>query len=186
MQAMERIVAETTRAAAIIRHIRHMVRKEESEERCVNLNDLTRRMIELLLPETVQHRIRVITEFANHVPAVSAVEVQIEQVILNLLRNAVDAIIAGGRGERTITVTTAAVGDREVEVVVADTGIGIRPDDMPRLFEPFFTTKPEGLGMGLRISRSIVEAHGGRLTASAICHGGASFTMRLPIAAVRA
>lgn len=192
LQAMERIVAETTRAAAIIRHLRHMVRKEEPEERCVNLDDLIRRMLELLEPETVQHRIRVITNLEPRVPAVRAVEVQIEQVILNLLRNSVDAIVASDRGERIITVSTvesgpspgpgAGAGDHEVQVIVADTGIGIRPDDMPRLFEPFFTTKPDGLGMGLRISQSIVEAHGGRLTATAIPEGGASFTMRLPAA----
>jgi two-component system sensor kinase FixL len=107
--------------------------------------------------------------------------IQIEQVVLNLLRNAIDAM-ASMRGRRELHVRIAAVGDDAVQLTVRDTGPGMAPPIAERVFDPFFSTKPSGLGMGLSISRSIVEAHQGRLTLAPNNDGGMTFRVALPIA----
>jgi two-component system sensor kinase FixL len=107
--------------------------------------------------------------------------VQVQQVLLNLLLNACEAMSANGSAERMLTVSTAANGNGLLLVAVADRGGGLRADATERLFEPFFTTKPHGLGLGLSICRSIIAAHGGRLWADNNPDGGATFTFTLPV-----
>jgi C4-dicarboxylate-specific signal transduction histidine kinase len=113
-------------------------------------------------------------------PPVLADHIQIEQVLLNLLRNAIDAIAAADSPERLIVVEAHCKGGRTVQISVADSGPGVIPEVANRLFEPFMTTKPEGMGMGLSISRSIVESHGGRLQMLQRVDSGATFVFDLP------
>ena len=113
-------------------------------------------------------------------PSIQVDRIQVEQVILNLLRNALDAIVAGPHGDDEVLVRTCR-SNGAVEVTVRDTGVGLPPDTATRIFDAFFTTKRGGLGMGLSISRSIVEAHGGRLWAADNRDRGMSFTFSLPL-----
>ena len=117
---------------------------------------------------------------APDLPPVTGDGIQIEQVLLNLLLNGVEAVQTAGSGERSLTVTTAATGAAGVEVAVRDSGVGL-PDPPADVFAPFFSTKPNGLGMGLSISRSIIEAHGGRLWATRNPDRGSTFRFTLPL-----
>jgi len=117
----------------------------------------------------------------DHLPLVSADPIQITQVLLNLVLNAIQAMSDLNDGERKITIETRSQENGLIEVSVTDNGPGVAPDVQPRIFEQFFTTKPQGLGMGLSISKSIIEAHGGQLWCNDGANGGAVFRMTLPI-----
>lgn len=138
-------------------------------------------LADFLSLEARRHQVRIRQRIAPNLPPVLADPLQIQQVILNLVRNAVDAI-GDSEGVRTITVAASAIQD-VVEITVQDTGPGLAPDVLGQLLHPFFTTKPDGLGLGLPISQSIVEAHGGRLWATANPGPGVAFHFTLPIAA---
>ncbi len=144
-----------------------------------DLNRLVRDAAQLLDPELRRHRIALHLSLDSHLPSVNVDGIQVEQVILNLLRNGVDAIAEAGHDSGELIIKTAIGMAGAVEVTVHDTGSGIPPGVRERLFEPFFTTKRDGLGMGLSISRSIIEAHGGRLWAHAEDRG-TTFTFNLP------
>jgi len=127
--------------------------------------------------------VTITTELGDHLPSVLVDRIQIEQVLLNLIRNAVEAV--QGRSQRVVSVITRLMatetGPPKIEVEVRDTGVGLADEDVPNVFEAFFTTKPGGMGMGLAICRSIVEAHDGKMFVAASPDGGASFRFTLPV-----
>jgi PAS domain S-box-containing protein len=173
---LEEIRAQALRAGEIIRGLRDLVRKEPHRRQWVDLNELVRESTVLIEAETRQRGVTVQLDLAPGLPPVLVDGVQITQVLLNLLRNGLDAMGDGSdNGGRTISVHTTPAGADGVEVAVCDAGHGLRPEDVDRIFNPFFTTKSHGLGMGLAISRSIVEAHGGQLWAAANPQRGTTF-----------
>jgi two-component system sensor kinase FixL len=174
---MEKAVAQAQRAGEVIRQLRQFVSKGETERHTQNLNQLVEEALALGLVGARQSGVRVSLEFDHNLPSVMVDPVQIQQVVLNLVRNAVEAMEEVDR--RELTITTAVAGD-EIEVSVADTGPGIAPELADRLFQPFVTTKKAGMGLGLSICREIVEAHHGHLTAVARPAGGTVFRLTLP------
>jgi C4-dicarboxylate-specific signal transduction histidine kinase len=178
--AAMRIVQDGTRASEIISRIRLLFKKGTPERECVEMNDLIREMIVLLRSEAVRYGISVRTELAADLPQVMGDRVQLQQVLMNLIVNGIDAMKAVD-GTRELAITSQRAESR-VLVSVSDTGIGLPSQQANEIFKAFFTTKAHGTGMGLSISRSIVESHGGRLWAADNASSGASFHLALPIA----
>jgi signal transduction histidine kinase len=149
----------------------------------VNVNDLVREVLQLTKFEARQWGVAIRLDLPDGLPRVLGDSIQLEQVILNLTRNAIESMHEQPAERRELHVNTRLhEHDRRlVEVAVSDTGVGLPPDAEERVFNAFFTTKPQGLGMGLSISRSIVESHGGRLWARSNSFGGATFCLTLPI-----
>lgn len=174
---MEKAVAQAQRAGEVIRQLRQFVSKGETERRTQNLNQLVEEALALGLVGARQLGVRVSLELDHDLPPVIVDPVQIQQVILNLVRNAIEAMEAVER--RELLVATRVRGD-EIEARVADTGPGIAPELAGRLFQPFTTTKKSGMGLGLSICREIIEAHHGHLTASPRDGGGTVFRLTLP------
>jgi two-component system sensor kinase FixL len=174
---MEKAVAQARRAGDVIRQLRQFVSKGETERRIHNLNQLVEEALALGLVGARQFGIRVSLELSDNLPPVVVDAVQIQQVVLNLVRNAVEAM--ENFDPRVLTIATRAVGDT-VEASVADTGPGLAPELAGRLFQPFVTTKKTGMGLGLSICREIVEAHHGRLIAASLPSGGMVFRLALP------
>jgi PAS domain S-box-containing protein len=181
---IEEIAGEALRAGAIIRRLRDLVRKKSPPPERLDLNGLVRESARVIEPEARQFGIRVRLDLTPDLPPVTCDGIQIEQVLLNLLLNGIEAVQASGNGERTIAVTTAPLGDAAVEVAIRDSGVGL-PAPPTDVFAPFFSTKPSGLGMGLSISRSIIEAHGGRLSAARNADRGSTFRFTLPMGGER-
>jgi PAS domain S-box-containing protein len=174
-----RIVKDGTRAAEIIKRIRLLFKKGISEREMVDINEVVEELVVLLRSEATRYSILVQTELEKDTPRVLADRVQLQQVLMNLMINAIDAMknIAGTR-ELAIKSQHAETG--QILVCVNDTGVGLPPQQSDKVFEAFFTTKSHGTGMGLSISRSIVESHGGRLWAAHNSPRGASFCFTLP------
>jgi C4-dicarboxylate-specific signal transduction histidine kinase len=177
------IAAEAMRAGEIIRRLRNLVRKETPRQDWIDLSEVAGEIIRLVQPDTFQHGITVLVDAAPDVPRVHGDRIQLEQVLLNLLRNAIDAMAEVPR--RELSVRIARSHGNAVEVSVSDTGHGMPPLVAERAFDPFFSTKPGGLGMGLSISRSIIDVHQGRLTVTANAAGGVTFRIVLPIPSER-
>jgi len=177
--AARRAIQETNRASGVIQRIRALLRKEQPQLRPLDPNEMIREALLLAEHELSRAGVVVRTELAPDIPQVLGDPVQLQQVILNLILNAVDAMIAveDRRRELFIRLTTSQEG---VLIEVQDSGKGIDADDYTRIFEPFFTTKLSGIGLGLSISRTIVEAHGGRLWCSSASPRGAVFHFGLP------
>jgi two-component system sensor kinase FixL len=175
---MERAVGQAQRAGEIIRQLRQFVSKGETERSTQNLNQLVEEALALALVGARQSGVRVSLELDHGLPAVILDPVQIQQVVLNLVRNAVEAMETVEK--RELTISTCPVGDN-IEASVADTGPGIASEVAARLFQPFVTTKKTGMGLGLSICREIVESHHGRLTASPRPGGGTIFRLILPM-----
>jgi len=173
------IVSDDRRAAAVIGRMRELLRKSDVHKLPLAINDLITTTVALVANDALLHAVAIEVTLARTLPVAYGDSVQIQQVLLNLLSNAIAASAAGRTADRKITVRTAALETADVEVAVHDSGDGIAPADLERLFEPFFTTKSDGLGMGLAISRMIVEAHGGRLLAENDPAGGATFRVHL-------
>ncbi|MBU6297884.1 MAG: PAS domain S-box protein [Alphaproteobacteria bacterium] len=171
---------QAQRAGQIIRRMRDFVEKRDSKRTIEDINKIAADAIALGLVGAKIANIKMHTTFADRAPAVLVDKVQIQQVLVNLLRNAAEAMAESPK--RELTVTTRNIDDTAVEVAVADTGPGIPEDLAKRLFEPFVTTKAGGMGIGLAISQSIVEAHGGQLRMAPNKNGGAIFHFRLPAA----
>jgi signal transduction histidine kinase len=146
----------------------------------LDVNDLIREVMTFVRADLKHHGITVRTELAEDLPRLSGVRVQLQQVLLNLIANATDAMASVEQRARVLTVRSQKTGDCDIVLSVEDTGSGIDPADLDRAFEPFFSTKPEGMGMGLSICRSIVEAHGGRIAAAPAHKGGSVFRVSLP------
>jgi two-component system sensor kinase FixL len=177
--AVERASEEALRAGEIIRRLRTFVSRGKTERAAESLSKLIEEASALALVGAKQHGVRVAMTFDPSADRVVVDKVQIQQVVLNLIRNAVDSMADGKR--RELKVFTRPDGEGRALVAVSDTGAGIGAEALERLFEPFFTTKQEGLGVGLSISRTIIEAHGGHLRARNLEGGGAQFEFTLPL-----
>jgi PAS domain S-box-containing protein len=179
-QSMELAGAQAERASQIIRHLRSFVRKDDPELVPLAINDLVAEVSRLARPDARQSAVEIVIALADGLPAIVVDGVQIQQVLLNLVRNAIEAIAASGCEHREVRLITRAGDAGAVEVLVEDTGPGFDDATAAKLFEPFFSTKEDGMGIGLSISRSLVEAHGGRIRAERASGGGARFTLALP------
>jgi two-component system sensor kinase FixL len=175
--AMDKAAEQSLRAGQIIRRLRDFVARGESERRVESINKLVEEANALALVGAKEHGVRVRLRIDPAHDLILADKVQIQQVLLNLLRNAIEAVAQSERRELLVSTRPSAGG--MVEVSVADTGPGISPDVAPQLFQPFITTKPQGMGVGLSISRTIIEAHGGQIWTEANPGGGAIFRFTL-------
>jgi len=172
-----RIEEDGRRAAEIIAHLKSFYKKDVSPQReMVSVNDLVGEMLMLLRSEADRHSVVMRTQLAIDIPSVNADRVQLQQVLMNLMLNGMEAMADGG-GELRINTRRES---KEAIVSVSDTGLGIPPDKMEQIFNTFFTTKTGGIGMGLAISRAIIESHGGRLWATGKSEPGATFHFALP------
>jgi two-component system sensor kinase FixL len=176
---LDDIVNDDRRASEVIRRVRQVLKKTESVRTPFALNALAVDTIRLVENDALLHAVGIDFSPAPALPLAYGDTVQIQQVILNLLTNAITATANREASERKVTVWTSDATAPYLELGVHDSGNGIAEVDLDRIFEPFFTTKPDGLGMGLAISRAIVEAHGGQLLAENDPAGGATFRVRL-------
>lgn len=177
---ISRAIRDTERAGDIVRHIRQFVRRHEPETVATDLNALIGEMVAFLDFERRESGAQIRMSLAESMPALPLDPLEIKQVIVNLIKNGLEAVSDLPKPRRLLEVSTRLVGRKSVEVAVADRGNGIRKADSAKLFDAFYSTKNNGLGLGLAICRSIVESHGGRLTAGNNAHGGATFTVQLP------
>jgi PAS domain S-box-containing protein len=174
------IVHDDSRAGEVIRRVQALVRKQPSDFVALDLTAIISEVVALLHSDAILHNVRVTLELTQNLPKARGDRIEMQQVLLNLLLNAFDAMKDLPRGEREVTVWAEALGSDAVRVGVRDRGTGLGPDIRDKIFDAFFTTKPEGVGMGLSISRSIVEAHGGRLWAENNPERGATFYFSVP------
>ncbi|HEX2885630.1 sensor histidine kinase [Vineibacter terrae] len=181
-EALDDIITEDNRAGDVIRRLRTMLKKGEPRSEPILLNDLVRSVLRLLRSELIDRRVNVELDLADDLPVVAADQVQMQQVLTNLVMNAMDAVTSPGAARRRITIATAAPRPGYVETVVADCGPGLAADQQARLLEPFFTTKEHGLGLGLAICKSIVNAHGGALSIVNAADRGVRASFTLPVA----
>ena len=177
-----RIVKDGTRAAEVIKGIRLLFKKGTSERELVDINEVIQEMVVLLRGEVMRYSILVRTELEANTLWVMADRVQLQQVLMNLMINGIEAM-KDVVGTRELTIKSYGAENGQVLVSVNDTGLGLPPQQSDQVFKAFFTTKPHGTGMGLSISRSIVESHGGRLWAANNSPRGASFCFALPTSA---
>ena len=182
LAAMELVCVQAERAGDIIRSVRAFVKKGESSPMTSQINAIVRDAVRFADPEARQHDVGIQLLLAEQLPSVLADGIQIEQVILNIVRNAIEAMDGMKFGKREITIETTFNERDAVEVRVTDTGPGISSVTYEEVFDPFYSTKPTGMGMGLTISRSIIEAHGGRLWATQKIGRGLTFQFELPMA----
>jgi PAS domain S-box-containing protein len=180
--ALDDIIRNDKRAGTVIDRLRALLRKDDIARQPVDVNEVAREVIDLTYGELVSRRVTVKSAFAPAIPPVLGDRVQLQQVVLNLVLNACDAMNSAHATDRNLALSTAA-GDGFVELVVSDHGPGIPDGQLDRVFEPFVTFREHGLGLGLAISRSIVTAHGGSIRAENNAGGGATFRCLLPIAA---
>jgi PAS domain S-box-containing protein len=174
-----RIVKDGTLAGEIINRIRQLFKKSTPQYKVVDVNEVIGEMIVLLRGETTRYSISVRTELAADLPQVMGDRVQLQQVLMNLMINSIDAM-KDADGTRELTIKSQRADNEEVAVSVTDSGVGLPSQQAEQIFNAFFTTKPHGTGMGLRISRSIIDSHGGRLWAADNSPRGASFYFTLP------
>lgn len=174
------IIRDGTRAGAVIGRIRSLFKKEAPAIDWLCMNDVIRELTVLLRDEALRHRVSLKTELAPGLPRVRGDRVQLQQVVLNLVMNGMDAMKAVTGVPREILIRTGRENPTGVGITVEDCGIGLTPETAERIFQPFFSTKPQGIGMGLSISRSIIESHAGRLWASPRPAGGAVFHFTIP------
>lgn len=180
-QSLDRIVDQALRATELVRRLRHFTHRCESHRQQENLARLVANVVRSLQGDARTHGVELRWEALDGVPPVPVDGLQIEQVLTNLVRNAMEAIDAASPNHRLVTIRVNATGDEAV-IAVEDTGPGISDEVADRLFETYFTTKKDGMGLGLPISRSIVEDHGGRLEVDAAGRGGGVFRVTLPLA----
>jgi PAS domain S-box-containing protein len=202
-EAIHRVIRDGNRAGEVISRIRALFKKAPAAKEPVNLNEMIQEVLTLTLAEFQRNRVWLVTQFANDLPLIVGDKVQLQQVTLNLVVNAIEAMSGISPGLRELFVSSEEVtqidGESELEgaedealtqesayalITVRDSGPGLNPADLKRVFETFYTTKSNGMGMGLAISRSIVEAHGGRLWAKVNSPHGGIFQFALPVAAL--
>ena len=179
-EILEDITADNQRATKVIDRVRSLIRKGVVDRQLLSINEVVSEVLALVRTD-LQHRgVVVSTRLCEPVPRVLGDRVQLQQVLLNLVMNACDAMSDTPPGERLLVVATATHGHARIEV--RDRGSGIAPDALARIFEPFVTTKRDGLGLGLAICRSILAAHGGDISAANNPERGATFVVSLPLA----
>ena len=178
-EAASRMVKDAARAADIIKRVRLLYKKGAPERALVNVNEIIREMIVLLRSEATEFAIVARTELAADLPQIMGDRVQLQQVLMNLIMNSMEAM-KDVEGTRELTIQSQCAENGQVRITVSDTGVGLPPQQAEKIFDAFFTTKSNGTGMGLRISRSIIESHGGRLWAVDNSPRGATFSFTLP------
>ena len=182
LDALEQTAEQAGRANEIVRRVRGFIHKEEPERKPVDVNDVIRGLADLLRADAREHDSELQLDLAESMPLVMADPIQIQQVIVNLAHNGIEAMNDCGPASRCLSIHTSGQSNGVVEVTVRDHGVGIPSDSLDHIFDPFFTTKSQGLGMGLSISRTIVEAHGGRLWATSDVGCGTVFHFTLALA----
>jgi signal transduction histidine kinase len=180
-QSAARVIADGHRAGAIIGRIRALAQKAPPHKDWLDLNATIRDVIALARSEVHRHGVALETHLAAEVPLILGDRIQLQQVLLNLIMNAIEAMSGVGAGPRALWVSSERVATTEVLIAVRDSGPGLEPQHLDRLFDAFYTTKPHGLGLGLAISRRIIEAHGGRLWATANVPHGAVLQFTVPM-----
>ncbi len=188
-EALAEIIDDTDRASAVIMRVRQLAKRAPIEKSLLDLRGVVTDVLALARYESATRRITIRTDLPQDLPLVSGDRVQLQQVLLNLVMNGMDAMNTVEESKRVLTIC----GRRETRdgmlgalLSVQDSGTGLKPEEMDRLFEAFYSTKPQGMGMGLAISRSIIEAHGGRLWAEPNQGSGATFLFSLPDAGTAA
>jgi C4-dicarboxylate-specific signal transduction histidine kinase len=180
--AAERTTQGATRASEVIGRIRSLINKSAPERARVQINEIIEEVVALAEGQASSNEVPVLIELTPDLPAVLGDRIQLQQVILNLMLNGIDAMSSVTDRPRQLLVRSQMQDSDQVLVSVLDSGIGVNAETMARLFEPFFTTRSQGIGMGLPISRSIIEAHGGRLWAESTANQGSVFQFALPSA----
>jgi C4-dicarboxylate-specific signal transduction histidine kinase len=175
-----RALAEGHRASDIIGRIRALVQKAPPHKDWLDVNETIHEVIALARSEIQRHGVALTTQLSAQVPVILADRIQVQQVLLNLIMNAIEAMRGVGEGRRALVVRSGTDASQHVVITVQDSGPGVDPKSLDHLFEAFYTTKPHGLGLGLAISRSIIDTHGGRLWATANVPCGAVFQFTLP------
>jgi signal transduction histidine kinase len=174
---------DNLRATEVVRRLRTMLRKHELQLERTDINALVASVLALIRPEVMRRHIELRTALEPELPRVSGDPVQLQQVLLNLLINAMDALSCTPRTLRSLDIRTGLHDPGCIEVAISDNGHGISPEQLPKVFDPYFTTREEGLGLGLSIARSIVQAHGGTIWAENPRSGGSVFRFTLPLQA---
>jgi signal transduction histidine kinase len=180
-RSVEWIINDGKRASEVIRRVRALAKKTDIEKVPLDINDVVREVVALVQRELTSHRVSLRTELAPALPVTLADRVQLQQVIINLVINGIEAMQSVTDRPRELVIRSDRDDAQGVHLSVTDCGVGISAEDADRLFEAFFTTKSGGMGMGLSICRSIVEAHGGQLWATANIPHGATFQFTLPV-----
>jgi C4-dicarboxylate-specific signal transduction histidine kinase len=180
--AASRVVKDAARAAEIMSRIRSLFKKGAPQRELVDINQIIREMVALMYSETTRYSISVQMELATDLPQLMGDRVQLQQVLMNLVINSIEAM-KNMEGTRELAIKSQRAENDQLQMSVSDTGVGLPPQQADQIFNAFFTTKVHGTGMGLRISSTIVESHGGRLWASDNSPRGASFCFTLPIKA---
>ena len=178
---LERSARDGKQAGEVIGRIRALVKRSAPTKARLDLRETIHEALAVINIEAERHQVSVGTELAAGLPPVQADRVQLQQVVLNLVMNGIDAMKSVTDRPRELLIKSQPHEPEELLVAVQDSGIGVDQQNMERLFEPFYTTKPEGMGLGLRISRSIIEAHGGRLWATPNAGPGVTVQFTLPI-----
>jgi PAS domain S-box-containing protein len=179
-QILDDIIRDNGRASDVIRTVRSLVKKDQPQREPLDLNEMIREVVNLFRGDFLLHSLSIRTDLSAGPATVHGDGTQLQQVILNLILNGAAAMRNAPLDQRKIIMRSAMADDRTVKVSVTDFGVGVDENSIERLFEPFYTTKPEGLGMGLSISRTIIKAHGGTIEASNNREGGATFAFTLP------
>lgn len=179
--SIERIAAQAQRAADIVKRIRGLIGRREPQRAMLDLESILADALYMLREDAVAHNIAIISRLQANLPRIRGDDVEIEQVVLNLMRNAMEAMNDPGIIHRNLTISSRLTDCREIEIAVQDTGRGIPPELSEKVFDSFFTTKRGGLGIGLSLSRRIIEAHDGRLWAESDGRSGATFRFTLPL-----
>jgi signal transduction histidine kinase len=174
------MIDDGNRASEVIRRVRSLANKTSIEKVLLDVNDVVRETIALVRRELISHRVSLRTELVPALPMILGDRVQLQQVIINLVMNGIEAMQSVTARPRELVIRSGQ-DEAQVFVSVTDCGVGIPTENADRLFDPFFTTKSSGMGMGLSICRSIVEAHGGRLWVTANAPHGATFQFTLPV-----
>jgi C4-dicarboxylate-specific signal transduction histidine kinase len=180
-QAAKTVIEDGTRAGAVLKRIRTLFKRQSPAKDWLNLNEVIRESTVFVRDEATRHLITIRTELAPDLPKVKADRIQLEQVMLNLVMNAIDAVRETTDRRKEVVIISRREGSTEVLVSVEDSGIGVSAEIVEKIFDPFFTTKPHGIGMGLSISRSIIESHEGRLWAVPGRPDGAIFQFTIRI-----
>ena len=180
-RSVEWIIEDGKRASDVIRHVRALAKRSDIEMAPLDANAVVREAVALVQREMANHTVSVRMELSSALPNIFGDRIQLQQVLINLIKNGIEAMESVNDRSRELAIRSAASGDGTMQVSVSDCGVGISEQAIDRLFMPFFTTKSSGMGMGLSICRSIIEAHGGRLAAAPNQGHGATFQITLPV-----